>query len=204
MRAELELNLNQPDIREEIRNLLHSQLSEIKRLQERVDEFLVISQLKEGTLTLRMKHFDISTCIIRIFNQLMIFLTAKHLTPSILFDPESDGYFLDADEDKICIILLNLVENAVKYSVSGTTITCRILKPAGKQTILIELENSILEEKVDTAQLQEAFYRGDTLQRGAGLGLWLCSQIIRLHKGSLTLHSANYRFTAQMEIPLRP
>ncbi len=202
LRAELELNLNQPGIREDIRQLLHSQLAEIKRLQERVDEFLVISQLKEGTLTLRTTHFDLSTCIIRIFNQLMIFLTAKHLTPSIQFDPEADGYFLDADEDKICIVLLNLLENAVKYSVPGTTITCRIRKPAERQTMFIEMENSIPEEQVDTAQLQEAFYRGDTLQRGAGLGLWLCSEIVRLHKGTLTLHSVHHLFTVQVEIPL--
>jgi len=202
LRAELELNLNQPDIRKDIRQLLRSQLVEIKRLQERVDEFLVISQLKEGTLTLRTKSFDLSTCIIRIFNQLMIFLTAKHLTPSIQFDPEADGYFLDADEDKIGIVLLNLQENAVKYSAPGTTITCRIRKPVGNQTILVEMENSISEEKMDTALLQEAFYRGDTLQRGAGLGLWLCSEIVRLHNGTLTLHSAHHLFIVQVEIPL--
>ena len=202
LRAELELNLNQPDIRKDIRQLLRSQLVEIKRLQERVDEFLVISQLKEGTLTLRTKSFDLSTCIIRIFNQLMIFLTAKHLTPSIQFDPEADGYFLDADEDKIGIVLLNLQENAVKYSAPGTTITCRIRKSVGNQTILVEMENSISEEKMDTALLQEAFYRGDTLQRGAGLGLWLCSEIVRLHNGTLTLHSAHHLFIVQVEIPL--
>lgn len=166
LRAELELNLNQPYIREDIRTLLHSQLDEIKRLQERVDEFLVISQLKEGTLTLRRIHFDISICIIRVFNQLMPFLTAKHLTPSIQFDPEADGYFLDADEDKICIVLLNLLENAVKYAVVGTTITCRIRKPIEDQTIFVEMENSTVEETIDTALLREAFHRGDTLQRG--------------------------------------
>jgi two-component system heavy metal sensor histidine kinase CusS len=203
LRAELELNLNQPGIREDIRKLLHSQLDEIKRLQERVDEFLVISQLKEGTLTLRPTHFDISTCIIRVFNQLMPFLTAKHLTPSIQFDPEADGYSLDADEDKVCIVLLNLLENAVKYAVAGTTITCRIRKPTENKTILIEMENRTAEEKIDTALLQEAFYRGDTLQRGAGLGLWLCSEIVRLHNGTLTLHSAQHRFTAEIEIPLQ-
>lgn len=123
LRAELELHLNQPDTGDDIRRLLQSQLAEIRRLQDRVDEFLVISQLKEGSLTVRRSSFDISACVIRTFNQLMPFLTAKDLTPSIQFDPESDGYSLDADEDKICIVLLNLLENAVKYSVSGTTVS---------------------------------------------------------------------------------
>jgi signal transduction histidine kinase len=203
LRAELELNLNQPGIGDDIRKLLHSQLDEIKRLQERVDEFLVISQLKEGTLTLRPVHFDLSACIIRIFNQLMPFLIAKHLTPSIQFDPEADGYFLDADEDKVCIVLQNLLENAVKSAVAGTTITCRIRIPTCNQTILVEMENRTAEEKIDTALLQEAFYRGDTLQRGAGLGLWLCSEIVRLHHGTLSLHSARHLFTAQVAIPLQ-
>jgi two-component system, OmpR family, heavy metal sensor histidine kinase CusS len=202
MGAELELNLNQPGYQEEIRQVLKSQLTEIKRLQERVDEFLIISQLKEGTLTLQRVHFDLSTCIIRVFHQLMPLLTAKQLTPPIQFDPEADGYFIDADEDKICIVLLNLLENAIKYSVAGTTITSRIRKPAERQTILITLENTVPEEKIDTTLLQEAYYRGDTLQQGAGLGLWLCSEIVRLHNGNLTLHSAHHLYTVQVEIPL--
>jgi two-component system heavy metal sensor histidine kinase CusS len=204
LRAELELNLNQPGIHKDIRQLLKSQLAEIKRLQERVDEFLVISQLKEGTLSLRTTNFDLSTCILRIFNQFMILLSEKHLTPSIRFDPEADGYFLDADEDKICIVLLNLLENAIKYSVPGTTVACLIRKPTERQAVLVEMENSIPEEKIDTALLQEAFYRGDTVQRGAGLGLWLCSEIVRLHNGTLTLQSADYFFNVSIVIPLHP
>lgn len=204
LRAELELNLNQPGVEEDVRRLLWSQLAEIKRLQERVDEFLVISQLKEGSLTLRIIHFDLSACIIRVFNQMLLFLTEKHLTPSVQFDPEADGYSIDADEDKINIVLLNLLENAVKYAVPGTTIVCRIQKPSDHSTILIRMENTIKEESVDTIPLQDAFYRGDRLQRGAGLGLWLCSEITRLHKGQLTLSSGGHQFTAQVEIPIHP
>ncbi|MBS1661085.1 MAG: ATP-binding protein, partial [Bacteroidetes bacterium] len=134
----------------------------------------------------------------------MPFLSAKQLTPSVQFDPEADGYSLSGDEDKINIVLLNILENAVKYAVPGTTVTCRIQNPAERQTIRIEMENTIPEESIDTAQLQKAFYRGDTLQQGAGLGLWLCREIIRLHTGTLAIHSARHLFTLQIEIPLLP
>jgi len=204
LRAELELKLNEPGINEDIRPLLHSQLAEIKRLQERVDEFLVISQLKEGTLTLRPVNFDLSICIMRTFNQLILLLNAKHFTPVIDFDPEADGYFLVGDEDKLCIVLLNLLENAIKYGVSGTTIACRIRKSLRDQTLIVEMENSIPEESIDTRKLQNAFFRGDSRQRGDGLGLWLCSEIIRLHKGSLGITSGDHRFQVKVEIPLHP
>jgi two-component system heavy metal sensor histidine kinase CusS len=202
LRAELELNLQQTGIREEIRQVFLSQLAEIKRLQERVNEFLVVSQLKEGTLTLRREHFDLSASILHIFNQLMVFLNEKHLTPSIRFDPEADGYFLDADEDKIRIVLINLLENALKYAVPGTAILCRICKPEFKETILVEMENTIPEERIDTRQLQDAFYQSDALQQGAGLGLWLCREIIRLHRGTLEVRSNDHLFVVAIELPL--
>jgi two-component system heavy metal sensor histidine kinase CusS len=202
MRAELELNLNQPDTTEQHRELLQNQLAEIKRLQDRVDEFLVISQLKEGNLTLRKSEFDLSACIIRTFSQLRVFFDANHLNPNIEFDPEAEGFFLTADEDKLCIVLVNLLENAIKYAVVGTTITCRINKPAGGQTIMVEMENSISEETIDTSQLQDAFYQAAPIQRGAGLGLWLCSEIVRLHRGALNILSADYHFSVQIEIPV--
>lgn len=202
LRAELELNLNQPTSVIDIPLLLSNQLAEIKRLQERVDEFLVVSQLKEGSLTLRKTHFDLSSSIIRTFNQLLIFLNEKNLTPSIQFDPEADGYFLTADEDKIYIVLLNILENAVKYSVPGTTIACRISKPLENQTILIIMENKTQEDYIETTRLQAPFVRADNIQRGAGLGLWLCDEIIRLHSGSLTLKSENHLFTVKIGLPL--
>ena len=202
LRAELELNLRQPGVREEIRVLFLSQLAEIKRLQERVNEFLVVSQLKEGTLTLRTEQFDLSVTILRIFNQLIVFLNEKHLTPSIEFDPEADGYFLEADEDKISIVLVNLLENALKYAVPGTIVACRIRKSEQKESLLVEMENTIAEEQVNTRQLQEAFYRNDVLQQGAGLGLWLCSEIARLHHGTLVLRSEHHRFIVVLELPL--
>ena len=70
--------------------------------------------------------------------------------------------------------------------------------------IVVEMENSIPEEKIDTSSFQDAFYRGDRLQRGAGIGLWLCGETVRQHNGTLILGSAHHLFTIQVEIPLHP
>lgn len=201
LRAELELNLGRPDLPLDTRALLESQLTEIRRLQGLVEDFLVVSQLKEGTLRLRSMSFDVSAAVLRTFNQLMGFLAARSLTPSIYFDPEADGFMAVGDEDKIAIVLLNLVENATKYATPGTAIDCRVMRPAPGRVIVVEIENVISEERVDTVSLGKPFHREDRLESGAGLGLWLCNEIMRLHKGGMEVSSAGHRFMVAVFIP---
>jgi signal transduction histidine kinase len=200
LRAELEVNLNRRQDELVIGEFLQSQLTEIKRLQERVNAFLVVSQLKEGNLKLYRSSFDLSASVLKVFSQLKPMLISRHLQPIVTFDPERDGYMIHGDEDKIEIILMNVLGNAVNYAVAGTTVICRV-GPASDDRISIEMENVISEEQIDTDCLQEAYHRESDLAGGAGIGLWLCGEIARLHGGELQLRSGGYRFLARVELP---
>ena len=201
LRAELELGLGQPEIRNDVKNLLDSQLSEVRRLQEIVEDFLLISQLKEGSLRIRKAPFDLSATIMRTFKRLNPFLTAIPVTPSIEFDQEACSFIIKGDEEKIAMVLFNLVENAVKYAVPGSTLRCRVFT-IDNRLMVMEMENAINEERIEVARLPDAFFQGDHLHNGAGLGLWLCSEIMRLHGGRLKLESEGFRFLAKVEFPL--
>jgi signal transduction histidine kinase len=66
----------------------------------------------------------------------------------------------------------------------------------------LQFTNDIQEETVDVEGLQQAFFRVGALPNGAGLGLWLCAEIVRLHGGTMKLHSAEHQFSVKISLPL--
>ena len=202
LRTELEVGLRKPGLEEGLRQLLSNQLEEISRLQAIVNEFLVVSQLRVGAPSIYKKPFDLSVLIVKIFNQLLPLLRQKNLEPVIHFDEEAADFIIHADEDKIRIVLLNLLENAAKYGVSDTAIICKVEKPAAVDELTVQFANTTKEERVKTDNLQVAFYRSDLVQKGAGLGLWLCNEIIRLHDGRIGMSSGGHRFEVTVNLPL--
>ncbi len=202
LRTEVEVGLRKPGMEEGLRQLLSNQLEEISRLQAIVSEFLVVSQLRVGSPSIYKKPFDLSVLIVKVFNQLLPLLRHKNLEPVIHFDDEAADFIVQADEDKIRIVLLNLLENAAKYGVKDTAIICRVDKPIEVEELTVQFVNSTKEEKVATENLQVAFYRSDLVQKGAGLGLWLCNEIIRLHDGRIEVSSGQFQFEVTMNLPV--
>ena len=202
LRTEVEVGLRKPGLEEGLRQLLSNQLEEISRLQAIVNEFLVVSQLRVGSPSMYKKPFDLSVLIVKVFNQLLPLLRQKNLAPVIHFDEEAADFIIQADEDKIRIVLLNLLENAAKYGVKDTAIICKVDKPVSVEELTVQFVNTTREEKVATDNLQVAFYRSDLVQKGAGLGLWLCNEIIRLHHGRIDVISGDHRFEVTVNLPL--
>jgi two-component system heavy metal sensor histidine kinase CusS len=202
LRTELEVGLRKPGLEEGLRQLLSNQLEEISRLQAIVNEFLVVSQLRVGSPSIYKKPFDLSVLIIKVFNQLLPLLRQKNIEPVIHFDEEAADFIVQADEDKVRIVLLNLLENAAKYGVKDTAIICKVEKPVSMAELMVQFINTTNEERVATDYLQMAFYRSDLVQKGAGLGLWLCNEIIRLHDGRIMVSSGQYRFEVTVNLPL--
>jgi len=202
LRTELEVGLRKPGLEDGVRQLLSNQLEEISRLQEVVNEFLVVSQLRVGAPSLYRRPFDLSVLVVKVYNQLLPLLRQKNLEPVIRFDEEAADFIVSADEDKIRIVLLNLLENAAKYGVRDTAITCKVERSVTAGELTVEVTNTTGTETVNTENLQVAFYRSDLIQKGAGLGLWLCNEIIRLHAGRIEVSSGNHRFSVKISLQL--
>jgi two-component system heavy metal sensor histidine kinase CusS len=202
LRTELEVGLRKQGLEDGVRQLLSNQLEEITRLQSVVNEFLVVSQLRVGSPSMFRKPFDLSVLIVKIFNQLLPLLRQKNIEPVIHFDEEAADFMVFADEDKIRIVLLNLLENAAKYGVNESSIICKVEKSVSGEELTVRFTNTTKEEKVNTQNLQVAFYRSDLVQKGAGLGLWLCNEIMHLHKGRIEIASRKHRFHVIIHLPL--
>lgn len=113
-----------------------------------------------------------------------------------------------SDRDRILQVLLNLVENAIRYSPVGETITLRAVAPPGGSPggqVEIAVENNGPGISADTLpHIWERFYRGeksrDRKQGGTGLGLAIAKEIVEAHGETIAAEStpakgATFRFT---------
>ncbi len=121
--------------------------------------------------------------------------------------PEDIPPLIEADQALLQQALLNLVENAIKYTSEGGKVWVRV-KPR-QSTILFSVEDTgIGISPVDQPRLFEKFYRGSDRraqkQRGTGLGLTIVKSIIERHGGNMSLESQlGEGSTFFIEIPLR-
>lgn len=119
--------------------------------------------------------------------------TARHAAGrhEIQIEEPSDLY-VSADPDALQRVLLNLVENAAKYSPPGAPIQLRAVAGGPKGRVQIEVEDrgpGITPE--EQGRIFERFYRGDKARKagGTGLGLAICAALVKLQGGSISVRS---------------
>jgi signal transduction histidine kinase len=112
----------------------------------------------------------------------------------LVFIPADPPVLLEADAPSLKRILVNLLSNAVKFTPEGGKITLQVLTDAAHATVFFVVEDTgigIAPEHVE--QIFAPFVQlGGGLTRlyeGAGLGLTLVEQLVKLHGGTVTVHS---------------
>lgn len=104
-------------------------------------------------------------------------------------------------KDKLARAILNLIDNAVKYTSEGTiTLTLKIIKD--KVFILIRDTGMGIKEK-DMSHIFDRFYRADSTGNisGSGLGLAISKSVITLHKGTIEIESSLKGTTFVIALP---
>ena len=99
----------------------------------------------------------------------------------------NEDIIINADEEKLKQILINLIENALRYSKEQTEITIRAIKEEDTAIITIQ-DHGIGIPKEDLPYITERFYRVNKARSrsdgGSGLGLSIVDQLIKEHKGT--------------------
>ena len=198
LKGELEISLKQEKYPPEIQNLLKSQLGEVSRLQRIVQEFLLISQLKADKVQLYLQNNDIQDSILKSIIKLKSFLNDEHLKVNFMIDEKLQNSEVNLDEEKIALIWVNLIENASKYAI---TKHLQITVTEELETINVIFENDTTLAKPDIKLLKTAFHQADLLKTGAGVGLWLCEQLIIQHGGSMQIKVFENKFSVIIKLP---
>ncbi|MCU0387768.1 MAG: cell wall metabolism sensor histidine kinase WalK [Chitinophagaceae bacterium] len=161
----------------------------IDRLVNLVNDLDEISKLESGELPLYKENFIIHEVIRDVFESLSIKSQAKKIKCSFKKGTEQSEWVF-ADKEKIRQVLINLVDNAIKYSNENGNIVASVYNTDGKR-VLVEISDDgigISEEHI--GRIFERFYRTDLARSrkvgGSGLGLSICKHIIEAH--SQTIH----------------
>ncbi len=158
--------------------------TEADRLQELVENLLLAAKL-EAEYKPVFEPLDVKEIVDSIFEQ----LTLKY--PLVSWDLVSQGdTFIEADKKGITSLLLNLIENAAKYSGSNKPVSVRLIQKP--KFLLIEVaDNGNGIKASDKAYVFDRFYRaGDENTRtskGTGLGLYIVQQVINTHSGRVLI-----------------
>lgn len=166
-------------------------LSETKRLSSLINSMLDLSRLESGKNPLSLNRFDINVLVKQVTHQFTPNLARKNIHLDTDFVRESSYVF--ADRDKITQVLINLIDNAIKYS----PINSRILVTThihGRKIYVTVKDKGYGISKKDQMMIWDRFYMTDKARtpakgKGTGLGLSIVKKIIDEHKEVIWVES---------------
>ena len=163
----------------------------VDRLQTIVEDLESITRLESGELILDLQSFDVKALVEEVFEELQGKAAEKKVV--LEFKKGAEGnYRIRADRDYIRRVLINLVQNSIKYgNIKGRT---KVGFYDMDQNILIEVaDNGIGIPKKHIPHVFDRFYRVDKhrsrTQGGSGLGLSIVKHIIDAHKQTINVRS---------------
>jgi two-component system OmpR family sensor kinase len=188
-KGETELALRRPRQAEDYRVVLESNLEEIDRMSRIVDELLFLSRADLGEIKLKMLPVQLDDLFREIHQQAAI-LGKERSIQTVITNVEP--VVVEGDDLRLRELLLNLVDNAVKYSQEGQTVELALVV-AGNQAKIIVQDHGIGIAPESHARVFDRFYRTDEARahatKGTGLGLAICKWIVEVHHGTINLQS---------------
>ncbi len=176
--------------------------SEAQRLSGIVEELLDFSRVESGHLALRRQRLDLLAEL-----EEAVFLFRDRATRSGItleycqMDPLPPVL---GDPDRIKQVFINLLDNAVKYSRTGDRVRVEAARlSAGVQVVISDTGVGISAEELP--RIRQKFYQTDPSSTGAGIGLAVAEEIVRLHGGSLEIDSElHVGTTVTVLLPVAP
>ncbi len=156
-------------------------LDETTRLKKLIHELLDLSQIESGTFPLNKRVYDINEQIRRVLIRYLDIIEDKNIDVEVNF--KQDFCMVCADWDRIEQVLVNLIDNAIKFTPQEGKITLWSHECDGKVLVgVTDTGEGIPRE--DLPFVFERFYKSDkshTEKKGTGLGLSIVKKIIEEH-----------------------
>lgn len=161
--------------------------NQVSRMEALINGFLDVARLGEGKIRLNRTRFDMAH-LVRIAEEESLATVTSH---QVVFAPV-EFTPVEADQDKIEQVLLNFINNAVKYSPHGSVIRVSCMTKVGVAHIYVKDEGMGIPLK-DQPFIFDRFYRVESEamknKKGFGIGLYICKEIIERHNGQIGVES---------------
>lgn len=189
MKGETELVLRRPRALEDYQAVLESNLEEIDRMTRIVEELLFLSRADMGEVKMESKPVLLETLVEDIHRQAPLLGQDRNI--EVVLGTVMPA-LVQGDELRLRELLLNLVENAIKYSHPGGKVEIGLVT-VGQEAILSVTDQGIGIGPEDHTTIFNRFFRTDGARnhtkKGTGLGLAICAWIVEFHKGRISVKS---------------
>ena len=206
LKGEVEVTLRKRRTSDEYEQTLNSNLEEINRMSQIVDDLLFLSRADIGEIRLNKEEINLTEILNELVIHMNILARAKNIR--IKTSNHHGDIHLFGDALRIRELFLNLIENGIKYTEDGGSIHITLTKEnlphdksspnriEGEQTEFVKIivsDTGIGIAEEDQERIFDRFFRVDKArsrdQGGSGLGLSICQWIVEAHRGEITVAS---------------
>ncbi len=163
---------------------------ESQRLTQLINNILDFSRIEAGRKEYRFAPTNVGRIVSEVLEAYRFQIEQQGFDLKV--DVEPDLPEVEADSEALGQALLNLVNNAIKYSRETRSITLTV-RGAGDQVVISVADRGIGVPKAEQRKIFEKFYRGEASlvheTKGSGLGLSLVEHIMEAHGGSVEVES---------------
>ena len=175
---------------------------ESRRLIDLVDDIIQLSRLDEGTANFSKSPVDLYTLSGQVIESLRPVAQKQDITLTL----SGQHAVIEGVEQLLQEMVYNLCDNAIKYNISGGSVTVSVWQN-GQTVTLSVVDTGIGIPYADQSRVFERFYRVDKARSresgGTGLGLSIATEIVQRHHGTLTLvDRPGSGTTVRLELPI--
>lgn len=179
------------DLNEQQKNYLTKMVSGVENMTHLVNNLLDLGRIEAG-ISLNLKEINPDAIIEKVLRQYYPQAAQKNITLNFEGLPDGNRINMVADGDLLQQALINLVDNAIKYTKSNGSVKIKIRQQ--DESIIFEVHDTgIGIAPLDMNRLFERFYRSVRReafeQRGTGLGLAIVKTIVERHHGNVHIES---------------
>jgi len=189
LRGEIELAAMKADVGEPYRQSAASQLEELDKLKRMIDQLLTLARAESGQIPLAHQRVELGPLVTSVVEEVEAVAEAagSQLTAEVIDEAAVNG-----DAEWLERMLLNLLDNAIKFTDAGGHIVVRLT--ADEETAQLEVRDTGVGMTPDVVpHVMERFYRADPARspsaQGVGLGLSLVKWIVDRHHGAIEIDS---------------
>ncbi|MGN0244571.1 MAG: sensor histidine kinase [Lachnospiraceae bacterium] len=203
IRMSHELSMANDLSEEERQSFIDTETQEILKMEELLDELVKLSRLENSMIQIKCEMCSVKKTICEAVSQIYIKAHAKEIEICVDIENDIETYH---DHKWTVEALVNILDNAVKYSAQKTSVNIFVSCLANHVLIRVEDEGIGIPEG-EGHEIFKRFYRGsnakDMIKDGAGVGLYLARSIIEQQGGSIVAKRKNGSGTIfQIMLPL--
>lgn len=189
-------------------HFLQVTLEETDRMIRMINDLLNLSKMDSGNAQMQMELVNFNNLVNFVLDRFDMMVTSQNKDYQIKREFTKRDLWLEIDTDRLIQVIDNIMNNAIKYSPDGGTVTVRLIE-THNHIILSITDEGIGIPRKDLNKIFDRFYRVDKArarqQGGTGLGLAISREVLKAHGGSIWVESReNQGSTFYVSLPYEP